>query len=314
MFTEQKIRAGLFYFSLFVFLIGLPFILSFALGYKFDTRKLKFTKTGLISIKTQPAGAGIWLGNKLLNEKTPHTIHELLPGDYSLRIQLEEYYPWVGEASVEAGKVSRLEKIILFPLRPNIKQLNTSNISNYWVDAKKGNIYYLDMYEGIIYKSNLEGESFKEIGRLPGAFHSVSGFKVSADREKLLCFNLHQLIVVYLTPQDGVSYITPLLDLEYKNLRIIEAFWHSDNFHIVLVTDRNIEVMEAKPKGSAVELLKLQSRNSSSYYEEASDTLYFTDFEVASDGKKYENLYKLDFTNKIAALGELIKPRNNGRQ
>lgn len=38
MLNEQKIRAILFYLSLIIFLAGLPFILSFALGYKFDAQ------------------------------------------------------------------------------------------------------------------------------------------------------------------------------------------------------------------------------------------------------------------------------------
>jgi len=65
MLNEQRIRAILFYLSVVIFLMGLPFILSFALGYNFDRRTFKFTKTGLLVLKTQPSGASVYLDEKL---------------------------------------------------------------------------------------------------------------------------------------------------------------------------------------------------------------------------------------------------------
>jgi len=142
MHREQKIRAFLFYLSLLIFFTCLPFILFFALEYKFNPRTFRFAKAGLVALKTQPQGAAIYFENKLLNEKTPATLNELLPGRYNLRLELENYYPWAGVVEVEAGKVTRLEKIILFALRPNIKELSKNKISSFWVDKEDIRIYY----------------------------------------------------------------------------------------------------------------------------------------------------------------------------
>ena len=147
MATEQKIRGLLFYLSLAIFFIGLPFILSFALGYKFNQHSFKFVKTGLIALKTHPAGASVSLNHRWLEEKTPLTINELLPGTYHLEIRLEKYYPWSGQVKVEEDKVTRLEKIILFPQRANIKQLNKEKFSSFWLDEKNDHIYYADAKE-----------------------------------------------------------------------------------------------------------------------------------------------------------------------
>ena len=68
MLNEQKIRGILFYLSVSIFFIGLPFILSYALGYKFNPRTLKFTQTGLISIKKTPE-THIYLDSKLLTKR-----------------------------------------------------------------------------------------------------------------------------------------------------------------------------------------------------------------------------------------------------
>ncbi len=112
MLHEQRIRAILFYLSVLIFLMGLPPILSSTLGYNFDKRTFKFTKAGLIVLKTQPQGASVYLDKKLLSFKTPATINELLPGKYELKFEMDKYYPWSGEVEVGAGKVTRLEKII----------------------------------------------------------------------------------------------------------------------------------------------------------------------------------------------------------
>ena len=155
MVSEQRIRNFLFYLSVLVFFTGLPFILSFALGYKFDHRTMKFTQTGLISIKTHPQGANIYLDARLLKDKTPATIQELLPGSYNIKVELAGYYPWITQVNVHPRKVSRFEQIILFPLRPNMKQVNHGNIQHLFLI--KGESIIL-MIRIMFYVSTSEGE------------------------------------------------------------------------------------------------------------------------------------------------------------
>lgn len=310
MSKEQKVRAILFYLSVSIFLIGLPFILSFALGYKFNTKTFKFTKAGLIAIKTQPQGASIYLDSKLLGDKTPATINELLPGKYRLRIELEAYYAWFGEVEVEAGKVARLEKIILFPLRPNVVQLNKEKISSFWVDEEKGRMYYLDEDDNLVYKSDLNGDNFEEIGALPSAF-SVKKWKISPDKQKLLCFNFHQVAVVNLESQSYLTDSNSLELLDYSSRRIIDVFWHSDSYHLILITDRNIEVLEASSNASTVNLVNLNKKNITAFYDGNKDILCFIDSQKADDGRIYDNVYRLDLGMKSFPFKELKKPKTN---
>lgn len=293
MVGEQKIRALLFYLSASIFLIGLPFILSFALGYKFDARNLKFTKTGLIALKTQPQGASIYLDGKLLNEKTPCTIAELLPAKYNIRLELEDHYPWIGEVLADAGKVTRLEKIILFPLRSNIKQLNREKIFSFWVNEDAGEIFYIDEENGIIYKSDLEGVNFKEIGHLPETISFPAKWKVSPDKEKLVCFNPRRIAVAYFVSGENLPPVSFII-LEYPHQRITDVFWHSDNYHLIVITDRSIEVVEAKSDAAAVNLANLNKRNATVFYDAKKDILYFLDSQRAEDGEVYDNVYKLE--------------------
>jgi hypothetical protein len=307
---EQKIRAFLFYLGVFIFFIGLPFILSFALSYKFNMRIFRFTKTGLIALKTQPQGASIYLNGALVNEKTPATINELLPGEYNLRLELENHYPWSAVVGVEAGKVRRLDKIILFPLRPNIKQLNKEKISSFWVDKEKDRVYYLNQEENIIYKSDLEGENFEVIGNLAHLRPQPVKWKISPDKEKLLSFNPHQIAVVNLSSSHKPYSTESPLILDFPDHRIIDIFWHSDSYHLILITDSNIEVQEAILQSVPINIVNLEKKNVSPFYDENKDTLYFIDNQKAGDGKFYDNVFKLELSTKFS----LIKPRANESQ
>lgn len=307
--SGQRVRAVLFYLSLSIFLIGLPFILSFALSYKFDLRTFKFTRAGLIVLKTQPQGASIYLDGRLLNEKTPATINELLPARYNLRLQLERHYPWTADVEVAAGKITRLDKIILFPLRPNIKQLNKAGVSSFCIDEKRERIYYINEQELIVYRSDLQGDNFKEIGVMPEISPPPKEYKISPDREKLLGFNLHQIVIVYLEPQNLEASGERAFVLNYSDRKIIDVFWRSDNYHLIVITNRNIEAQEARAKSQPVNLVNLNKKNISAFYDEDKDVLYFMDTQKAPDGQFYDNAYRLDLGTKSYPFQELIQSK-----
>jgi hypothetical protein len=313
--NEQKIRAVLFYLSVAIFFIGLPAILSSSLGYKFNPRTFKFTKTGIISLKKQPQGASIYLDGKLLNDKTPATINELLPGSYNLRLELKAHYPWLSQVKIEPRKVTRVEKIILFPTRPHIEQLNQDRVSCFWPDKDNNRIYYLNQEENILYESNLGGDRFREIGSIPDEFSSLpKGLKISPDKKKMLIFNAHQIGILYLKPQGGLSYAQPPILLDYPAKQINNAFWHSDSYHLILVSDTNIEVLEIAVKPNPINLVNLNKKISETFYDTETDTLYFMDSQKGADGILYDNAYKLELNKKTDLLNDLINLRQNAKE
>jgi hypothetical protein len=311
MVAEQRVRALLFYASVCIFCGALPFILSFALGYQFDRRTFKFTKTGLIALKTQPPGADIYFEQKLMNEKTPATINELLPGTYNIRLELENHYPWHEDVRVEAGKVTRLEKVVLFSERQNIKQLNKEKIAAFWIDQEKDTIYYVNPEENTIYTSNLNGERYEIITGFQNITPLPSRWKISMERDKLLYFNEHQIGIVGLQPFRGASQQELSFVLNYPAGKIIDVFWYSDGGHCILVSNKGIEVLEARPDAEPMTLVTLTKRNTSAFYDMHDDTLYFLDSQKAADGKMYDNLYKLDLRSRIFPLKDLIKLKPN---
>lgn len=312
MSNEQRIRGVLFYLSLATFFIGLPFILSFALGYKFNPRTFKFTKTGLISIKTHPQGARIYLDSKLLDEKTPASIQELLPGPYNVRLELEDHYFWATQVNVEPRKVVRLEKVILFPVRPNIKQINQGAIVSFYVDKEKGRIYYLNQSENAFFVSDMEGEKFEKLSSMPEGFsYPLREMKISPDKEKIVLFNDHQVCVVYLDPKKNLLYGQVPLVLNYPNYRITHLFWHSNSYHLIVITDKNIAIIESASKINPINLVNLNKMASGLFYDIDKDMLYFRDLQRGADGLNYENVYKLEINNKNSVLSNIIKPSQN---
>ena len=314
MFSEQRIRGVLFYLSLVVFFVGLPFILSFALGYKLNPRTFKFTQTGLVSIKTSPSGARIFLDAKLLDEKTPATIQELLPGLYNIRLELEEHYPWVTQVNVEPRKVVRLEKVILFPVRPNIKQINQGAIASFLVDKEKGKIYYLNQSENAFFVSDMEGEKFERLNSVPDGFkYPLKELKISPDREKMAFFNDRQICIVYLNPEKSLLYGQTPLVLNYPNQRLEHLFWHSDSYHLLVITDKNIAIIESSPKINPLNLVNLNKMAAGFFYDMDKDMLYFRDLWRGADGLTYENVYKLEINNKNSILENIIKPNQDDK-
>lgn len=307
MSKEQRIRGLLFYLSVVLFLAGLPVILSSALGYKFDTRTFRFTKAGLVALKTQPAGASVYLGKKLLDEKTPLTINELLPGLYRIKLELEGHYPWAADVNVEAGKVTRLDKIILFPLRLDVEKLNKDRFLSFWIDQEAGALYYITPEDNSVYRSDLGGENAQRVVGLVQGLAMPVKWKASADGEKLLCFNSRQIAVAYLKSQAELFDRKQSFVFNYSGHDIINVFWHSDSYHLVVVTSKNIEILEARQGAAAVSLINLNKQDTSAFYDIDTDTLYFLDSQVATDGNAYDNIYKMELGNKLTRFRELLR-------
>lgn len=313
-YKEQKIRFVLYWLSVLVFLMGLPSILSYALGYKFNPRTLRFTKTGLIALKSQPAGASIYFEKKLFKDKTPATINELLPGAYHIKVALEDYYPWVMQVTVEAGKVARFEKILLFPIRPDIEKLSNESSLSFWIDDKRDSIYYVSQEDNSIYKSGLDTQDYRKVGDFPRHVSAPIKWRLSPDGEKLLCFDLHQLLLVFLQPQGtAASGETGTFPLDVMQGAIADVFWHSDSYHIIVVTDKNIEALEAMPSSKPVTLVSLNKEGTCAFYDARADRLYFLDSQLAGDGKIYDNIYRLDLNTRFYPFRELMKLRTNGQ-
>ncbi|MCM8813317.1 MAG: PEGA domain-containing protein [Candidatus Omnitrophica bacterium] len=298
---SQILRAALFYCSVCIFCAGLPFILAYALGYYFDTRAFRFIRTGIVALKSFPDGADVYLNGRRLEDKTPLTLNELLPGSYSVRVELPGYVPWEAVITLDSGKVERYEKIILFPARPDISHLNKAPVTAFYLDSDRGVLYYFHPGpDGGLYRSQADGSNFEKAGVLPDMQPRPLGYRLSPERKRVAYFNRSQIIVSALAEKPARESGNSPLPLAWtlRKRRLLDIFWFSNAQYLVLLTSEDIAVLELRPQAEPVSLVALNKPEADAFYDAHSDTLYFQDAQRAPDGRMYENVYQLRLNPK----------------
>lgn len=127
---NPKVKNGLFLLFIFLFIIITALAWLSASGYKLNLDKpIKWgrvlQKTGMLNLATLPKGAYIYLDNKPQKKTnfslfkkdyltTPIKIKNLLPGDYLLRLEKENYWPLEKRIKIEPGQTTFAEDINLF--------------------------------------------------------------------------------------------------------------------------------------------------------------------------------------------------------
>ncbi|MDP2831042.1 MAG: hypothetical protein Q8O02_02180, partial [Candidatus Omnitrophota bacterium] len=190
--------------------------------------------------------------------------------------------------------------------RPNLRQLNQEKFSSFRLDTEKKVVYYLDQEKKVLYRSNLDASNFEDIASLPDKFTQVNGWEVSSDKRKLFIFNQHQISVIFFDTQVDYEYAASTVFLDYPQEKIIDVFWHSDSYHLVVLTDKNVQVIESRPGAVPINLVTLNKAGSAAFYDTKEDTLYFSDSQRSLDGSFYNNLYKLELSANLYLLEKLI--------
>jgi hypothetical protein len=241
----------------------------------------------------------VTLDKQELPDKTPMAVPELLPGRYTVSLALEGYYPYASEIDVDAGRVARLEKIILFPLRPDIQQINTERISFFWCDETKTSLYYVNRDENAVYRSDMDGKRFEQVCSFSPINPQPRKWEVSPDKNRLFYFNARQVGIVALPQGRKRKIPESAIILNFPSDVINDVFWYADSYHIILICSKRILICEARVDATPVTLVNLAKRNASGFYEAHSDSLYFMDAQEAPDGNIYDNLYRLEMRNRV---------------
>ncbi len=112
------VRKIFFYIFAAIYIVLCPLMILYAVGYLYRPGMAKgVVKTGIIAVATVPSQADISMNNSRYAKLSPAVINELLPGEYSMRLELEGYQSWEETVPVEAEKATVLDKILLIPLR-----------------------------------------------------------------------------------------------------------------------------------------------------------------------------------------------------
>src|SRR3989339_88687 len=109
------IRKILFWIFTAVYAVLCPLLILYSLGYAYSPIRGEWARTGVLKLSTLPHGAEIFLEKSRFTHQTPAAIEELLPGDYTITLRKKGYKVWTQRVSIEAGKATAYEKIVLIP-------------------------------------------------------------------------------------------------------------------------------------------------------------------------------------------------------
>ena len=310
---DRIMRMAAFYFSVALFLALLPIVLSYALGYKIDYSAFKIYKTGILHLNSNPAGAAIYINGRLNRDATPAQIEELKPGTYKVEIRREGFYPWEMELLVRPNMVTRADRIVLFPVKQDMKVLSEQEVMDFTVSDN--NYIYFFSKNGL-FRVGVDGSGLKRISS-----HSVwpDGRvvkKFSPDGTKILLYSDNKIWVIYLTIEKTLMREAEEARVEEiftSGDQIMDVFWYSQSTYLVVVTCRDIKVVELKggDRRNIALLYKFTIRPRGIYYDEDRDALYFTDAGKGTDSGGSTYLYKLDLRQKYTdSLLKLLLKRD----
>ncbi len=135
----MKKLAGIVIFLIVVLAITAGIVL-YARGYRPNLKNGTLEATGIVSIKSQPEGATVYVDGE---EKgtTNLDIPDLAPGTYDIKIVKEGFSSWRRDVEVKKENLNLIETI-LFPIAPSLRALTYTGIFNPIVSPKMDRIAF----------------------------------------------------------------------------------------------------------------------------------------------------------------------------
>lgn len=135
-------RRIFFYTGFAIFLLIVPILIGYSLGYTLNLTKGIVEKTGGIFIKSRTPRLSIFLNGQFIKETSYLSggalLTEITPGNHRLRLEKVGYHPWSKTISVEPSVVSDLRNIILIPNPPAIATTTRDELASLRMHATKG--------------------------------------------------------------------------------------------------------------------------------------------------------------------------------
>lgn len=104
------------------------YIVLFSLGIKIDWQNLNLEQTGILSIKTDPAGAKIIIDGQETGSVTPQKLRWILPGRYQVTLIKDGYQPWQKQVEIKPGLVTELKNFSFFLESPRSEKILDSSL------------------------------------------------------------------------------------------------------------------------------------------------------------------------------------------
>lgn len=109
-----RTRIGILIAFIIFFLATAPIVVLYTAGYRWNTKKGRPEKVGIIFVRARPSGSDIYLDGKLRSETTPTRLRNLLPDTYTITIGKNGYGTWTKRLQVSSGLTTFAEGVIIW--------------------------------------------------------------------------------------------------------------------------------------------------------------------------------------------------------
>lgn len=108
------IRRIIFWTFVVTFLVLAPLLVLYTAGYRYNLSTGLITRTGVLSITTNPRNVEIYINDEFTQEKTPEVLKRVMPGDYSVELKKDGYHNWSGDIEIISGQTVQLQNVMMF--------------------------------------------------------------------------------------------------------------------------------------------------------------------------------------------------------
>jgi len=109
-----KTRIGILIVFIALFFVTAPIVFLYTAGYRWNEKKFRLEKVGIIFLRSRPSGADVYLNDKLRSENTPTRLRNLLPDAYTVKVTKPGYTTWSKKLQVESARATFAEGIIIW--------------------------------------------------------------------------------------------------------------------------------------------------------------------------------------------------------
>lgn len=114
-----------------VFLIITPTIILYTQGYRYNFKRGRIQKTGILIASSIPKRADIYLNGKLIEgDQTPVRVERLLPADYEIKLSKDGYHDWSKRLQILENSTTFAEDVILWKSNTPVEIGNYTIISS----------------------------------------------------------------------------------------------------------------------------------------------------------------------------------------
>ena len=299
----HRIRSFIFWIFFAIFVVATSLISLYAAGYRLILSwplnfKNLLQQTGTLILDSEPAGAIISISNysgqnfwqKYFSTQpkqyyTPAKIKNMIPGEYLVRFDLANYWPYEKKVRIYPGEATYLEDVDLFrqdlPLKivdAKVQEIQMTNDQNYILlqDDKK----IIDLNTEAETQISLSADTFKKPEDSINIIKPKEVKYISIISSDLLIYATDWEIYLFDAKANQHTLITRL------SQQITSVAWRLGGY-IIYSANNSIGIINLKDRTNPTSLVNLE-KISAPILNAKGDTLYFT----AKIGNQ-EGLYKL---------------------